>query len=189
MPTKEDFPTALGYASASWLLLCEEKAIRAVGKVEAGPQGAFLDSGEPVMLFERHKFHALTGGRFDKAAPSISDPTPGGYGAYDEQPARLQLAAKYDHDAAILSTSWGLFQILGMNHTAAGFPDLQRFVNAMYRSADDHLRAFTMFIRSNPFLVDALRNKDWRAFAYYYNGPGFAVNQYDVKIRDAYGAL
>jgi hypothetical protein len=186
---KADFPSDEAYAHAAWFLMAETRAMKAFATVEAGPEGAFLDTGEPVILFERHIFSRLTERRFDRIAPDISNPIAGGYGKYSEQHARLQKAVSLDHDAALKSASWGLFQVMGFNHTVVGFPDLQRFINAMYRSVDDHLRAFVMFIRSNPNLVDALRAKDWSRSALYYNGTGFARNKYDEKLTIAYAEL
>lgn len=197
MNPRPDFPSDQAYAGAAWLLRCEEAAVRAVAEVEAGPQGAFLDSGEPVILFERHYFHRLTAGRYAGArAPGLPDscslvssPRRGGYGPTSVQHARLAAAVALDRDAALRSASWGLFQVMGSNHAAAGYQELQRFVTAMYRSVDDHLRAFTMFVRHDARLVDAVRTIGRGGevvFARVYNGPKYAENQYDSKILAAY---
>ena len=127
---KADHPTPEGYAAAAWLLMVDIPAMQAVAEIESGPEGAFLDSGEPVILFERHLFHELTDGRFDGLS-DISNPTRGGYGKYSEQHPKLKRAAALDRDAALMSCSWGLYQILGRNHAQAGYPSLQRFVNAV----------------------------------------------------------
>lgn len=188
-PGKSDTPTAEGYAGAAWLLMTDVASMRAVAHVEAGREGAFFDDGRPVVLFERHLFHRLTDGRWDREAPDLSNPTAGGYGAMNAQHDRLAAAAQLDRMAALKATSWGLFQILGLNYAAAGYTQLQRFINAMYRSADDHLRAFVMFIRHDPRLVDAIRSHDWVAFAFAYNGPAYARNHYDSRMAEAYAAL
>jgi len=176
------------------MLECEVAAIRAVAEVEAGPQGAFLSSGEPVILYERHVFHRATSGRFDgELVPGIepeyaelSSPVPGGYGPSSIQHRKLQAAVILNRDAALRSCSWGLYQILGVNHVQAGFALLQGFVSAMYRSTDDHLRAFVMFVRHDWRLAEALKERDWVTFASIYNGPGFAQNRYDSKMATAY---
>ena len=195
---KSRVPTAEAYASAAWLLRCDVNAIRAVALIEAGVQGAFLPSGEPVILFERHVFQRLSKGRFQGAAVPgtvgekwrlVSWPNPGGYGPYSVQPQRLQAAAALDRDAALKSASWGLFQIMGENHAACGYPELQRFITAMYRSVDDHLRAFVQFIRHDARLVDAIRSKDWRTFARIYNGPAFESHNYDGRLAEAFAKL
>jgi len=187
---KADRPTDEGYAAAAWLLMAEPRALKAIAQVEAGPEGAFLPDDRPVVLFERHVFRRLTDGRFDHDAPDLSNAVPGGYGSSGPwQHERLARAALLDRDAALCSTSWGLYQLMGFNHGVAGFPVLQRFINAMYRSADDHLRALVIFIRNNDHLVDAIRAKAWDEFARNYNGPQYAQSQYDKRIAKAYERL
>lgn len=161
--------------------------IKAVAKVEA-PKGAFLPSGEPPVLFERHKFHAHTGGRFDESNPDLSNPKWGGYGKASEQHARLQRAAELDREAALKSASWGQFQILGENYRQAGFDSVQDFVNAMYRDAASQLRAFVDFIRNDAELLTALRASAWSKFARRYNGPAYATHGYHTRLAEAYAA-
>lgn len=197
MVAKADRPSAESYEAAAWFLMAEPRAVQAVAMVESGPEGAFLPTGEPVLLFERHLFSRLTAGRYDGKRVEgvtdqwslISNQGPGGYGPASVQHKRLQAAAQLDRDAALKASSWGLFQILGLNHARAGYTTLRRFVNAMYRSVDDHLRAFVMFIRSDDGLIDALRSHDWASFARAYNGPNYKINQYDVKMASAYSRL
>lgn len=201
MIDKADFPSAEAYAFAAWLLGCEPRAMQAVAIVEAGKEGAFLPTDEPVVLFERHLFNRLTDGRHVGARVPllpgenhepwhvIAWPSWGGYGPYSVQHRRLQAAVALDRDAALKSSSWGLFQILGSNHAACGYPELQRFVTAMYRSVDDHLRAFVQFIRHDKRLVDAIRARNWPAFARVYNGPLFAKHGYERRLAAAYDKL
>ena len=181
------------YAAAALHLLCEERALRAIAAVEAGQFGAFLDSGEPVILYERHLFHRYTEGKFDgfpippgtlAAWGVLSDARPGGYGPVSAQHTKLAAAIHLDRQAALRATSWGLFQILGDNWNAAGYESLQAFVNAMYRSADDHLLALTRFLKGDHRMLTAIRSKDWLAFARAYNGP--AQHGYDQRMRTAY---
>jgi hypothetical protein len=192
---KADFPSIEAYVSAAWFLNCEPASIRAVSQVEASDRGGFNDDDSPTILYERHYFHRLTGGRFNgarinnTAAGLLSAPSWGGHGTFSMQAKKLEAAAKLDRDAALKSCSWGLFQIMGANHEAAGYPDIQRFINAMYRSIDDHLRAFVMFIRHDTRLLDALRDKQWETFARIYNGPGYRENEYHTKMARAYKAI
>ncbi len=196
---KPDHPTDEGYAAAAWLLMCDVAAMKAVGRVEAGPQGAFDDQDRPVILFEPHVFNRLTKGRnLGRRAPGISGEAgvlarkvwfPSAYGASSIQHARLDAAAALDREAALKSASWGLFQIMGENHERAGYSTIQRFVNAAYRSADDHLRMLVNFIRRDERLVDAIRSHDWATFARIYNGPGYRANRYDEKMAAAYAEL
>jgi hypothetical protein len=191
---KSDHPSLQGYAAAAWLLDCEPAAIQAVARVEAGTEGAFLPTDEPVILFERHLFRRFTEGRYDaRRVPGVkpehailSSSSRGGYGPYSIQHKKLQAAVLLDKQAAQRACSWGLFQILGDNHQEAGYPILQEFINAMYNDVEDHLRAFTGFIRYDARKVKAIRAKDWATFARLYNGPAYAENQYDVKMARAY---
>lgn len=177
--------TLVDYRAAAATLKCEVAAVRAVSEVEA-PRGGFLLTGVPVILFERHLFSRLTNRRFDKAAPDISNSTPGGYAGGLAEHFRLAKAVSLDRDAGLKATSWGKFQILGMNYQRAGFRSLQDFINAMFDSERKHLDAFVSFIQGDRRLVTALRTRDFASFARIYNGPAFAKNQYDQKMRDAY---
>ena len=177
--------TNADFTAAASRIGCEPEVIFAVNAVEA-PRGPFDEFDRPTMLFERHLFHAYTGGIFDEAHPDLSNPVPGGYGLYSAQYARLCAAFSLDRTAALRATSWGAFQILGDNHAAAGFADPQSFVLAMWAFATNQLSAFTTFILASPRLVAAMQDKAWVAFAKVYNGPCYAVNKYDTKLQAAY---
>lgn len=204
--SKADFPSKEGYRLAAEVLGCDVNVIKAVAMVEASSYGGFLDTGEPLILFERHWFDRLTKGKYrgkkilssriiPSSVSSISSPIPGGYGSISIQHEKLGYCTLLDRDAALKSCSWGLFQIMGFNHTRAGFPDavgypntgLQNFVNAMYQSVDDHLIAFVNFILADKRLVKALRDRDFRTFKRIYNGP--KENGYEKKMQDAYEGL
>lgn len=180
--------------AASQDLDCEADAVRAVALVETRSK-AFLADGRPNILFERHKFHQFTQGRYAEAFPGISNPVPGGYGASGAwQHERLGLAAGRDREAALKSASWGMFQIMGFNHALADHSTIQRFVNAMYAGEPEHLAAFVALIkndrRKHPAtritMAQALRAKDWASFAYLYNGSDYRTNQYDTKMATEY---
>lgn len=177
--------TEADFARAAKMLGVEVAAIKAVCEVEA-PRGGFYQDGQPTILFERHIFSRETEGKFDHSNPGLSGP-PGGYGPSSVQHARLAEAVKLSRDAALRSTSWGKFQIMGFNHEAAGFKVLQAFINAMYVSESAQLDAFVNFIRSNPRMHQALKVKDWAGFARRYNGPNYEKNKYDTKLAAAYG--
>lgn len=92
---------------------------------------------------------------------------------------------RLDEGAALESASWGLFQIMGFNYRAAGFPTVQAFVAAIKGDDNADMKAFMNFVRANPRMLQALRDKDWRTFAATYNGPG-AVASYSGKMEEAY---
>lgn len=166
-------------------LNCEVAAIRAVASVES-LAGGFLPDGRPKILFERHVFHQLSGGKFSVSNPDISNKSAGGYGrSGTHQHERLAKASALDRNYALMSASWGMFQIMGYHWKALGYKSLQAFINAMYESEAKQLDAFVRFIKVNR-LDDELRNKQWAKFARGYNGPAYAKNKYDVKMAEAY---
>lgn len=144
----------------------------------------FESDRRPNMLFERHTFHRLTGGRFDDG--DISDPKQGGYGAGGaHQYDRLSKAITKDRIAALKSASWGLGQILGENFASAGFADVESMVKTMCDSEDAQLAAMSAFLKASG-AGSALAIHDWATFARIYNGPSYAKNKYDSRLRAEY---
>jgi hypothetical protein len=188
-------PEGRGLTAADWrragdALGVDVATVQAVAEVEASRSG-FLADGRPKILFEAHQFSDRTDGRHDRSHPGISSPRwnrdlyVGGAGEYP----RLQQAMALDREAALASASWGRFQIMGFNHEAAGFADIEDFVAAMHESEGRQLDAFVSFIRSHPAMHGALQAHDWAGFARAYNGPGYAQNDYDTRLADAYRRL
>jgi hypothetical protein len=174
-------------AAAAAALGAEPAALAAVAEVES--RGApFLPSGRPAILFERHVFRRLTGGEFDRF-PDLSHPKAGGYGAGGEaQHDRLARAAALHREAALKATSWGRFQVLGLNAGLCGWPDVERFVADHCADEAAHLAGFVGYVRGAG-LARALAARDWAAFARGYNGPAYARNRYDVRMAEAYARL
>lgn len=179
------------FASVAEVLGCSVPAIKAVVEVEGAGSG-FLPDGRPAILFEAHVFHRLTNGQYDESHDNISSPTwnrklYGAPGAH--QWDRMAGAIHLNEPAALKSASWGMFQLMGENHRACGFPTIQEFVKAMKTGQREHLLAFSAFVRSNSKLHDALVSRHWIDFAQRYNGPRFAENDYHNKLINAYDRL
>jgi hypothetical protein len=146
----------------------------------------FLPDRRPQILFERHVFRKETNGAFDAAAPDLSNPVTGGYGPRGAfQYDRLARAIQLNRAAALHSTSWGIGQIMGFNAQAAGFSDAESMVAAMVQSEDQQIVGMVAFLQKNK-LDQFLRTHDWSSFARSYNGPNFAINQYDVRLASAF---
>lgn len=173
------------------MLGCESRALRAVMAVEAGG-GGFLPDGRAKILFEAHWFGDYTAYQYNQSHPNISrkgwnrDLYIGGAGEWD----RFAEAAKLDRKAAIKSCSWGLPQLMGGNaiEMNLGYADEEDFYDRMMRSEGDQLEAMGRFIKADPAMLAALKLKDWAEFAYRYNGEGYAANQYDIKLAEAYAS-
>lgn len=169
-------------------------AIKAFAAVESRGTG-FMRDGHPVVLFERHimyrrilaKYGSARASALAKQFPDLINPKAGGYGKESEQPKRMDRAAKLiDRDCALESASWGAFQVMGYHWRDLGYPTLQAFINAMYRSEADHLDSFVRYIKANPSLHRSLKALDWPKVALGYNGPNYATNKYDTKMAQAY---
>jgi hypothetical protein len=175
------------FKAAAARLGCDVAAVRAVTAVESRGSG-FNPDGSPVTLFEGHKFHKFTDGRFATLHPDLSYPKQSRqfYGrTWEAEQDRLQRAIALDRRAALMSASWGLFQIMGFNHGACGFRHVEAFVTAMRESEAQHLAAFVAYVIERG-LADELRDHRWADFARLYNGPAYRDNRYDTKLAQAW---
>lgn len=172
------------YCQAAEKLGCEVASIKAVASVESAG-GGFLPSGKVKLLFERHHFSRLTRRKFDSTHPQISSRKPGGYYGNEKEYQRFNEAFRLDPTAAMMSASWGKFQIMGFNFAVCGFSSVNAFVDAMKKSEGEQLFAFCEFVETNN-LADELRRRDWAGFARGYNGKNYRINNYDGKMLAAY---
>lgn len=173
----------------------EPALLKAVQIVEAADRDGFLSDGRPQILFEGHimykefhkkfpdrdlaylckKFSMVFYPKWDKSKYF------GGLGEYK----RLELAKEIDEECALKATSWGMFQIMGFNHNLCGCKDVSDFVHKMSESHEKQLELMYYFMNNSGCLKE-LKEKDWAGFAKKYNGPGYAQNAYDQKLRNAY---
>lgn len=173
----------------------EPALLKAVQLVEAAGRDGFLADGRPQILFEGHimyrEFHKKFPDRdLDYLCKRFStvfypkwDKSKyfGGLGEYK----RLKLAKEIDEECALKATSWGMFQIMGFNHNLCGCKDVFDFVHKMSESHEKQLELMYYFMNNSGCLKE-LKEKDWAGFAKKYNGPGYAQNAYDQKLRNAY---
>lgn len=178
------------------LMKLEIPIVKAVVEVES-KQFGFLNDGFPVILFERHLFYRFMEKKFGvakadqlfKLNPNICNNSPGGYSGGSREKDRFYAALKINEEAAIYSTSFGLFQILGMNFKNAGSKDIYSFFERMKESELEQLLAFMHFVMNDKNMYSALQRKDWTTFARRYNGPGYATAHsvpYDIRLANAY---
>jgi len=176
-------------------------AVYALNEVESKGRG-FLDNGKPVILYERHiMYRQLQVARSQeddqvqlqqranelaKQAPALVNPMPGGYIGGSSEHQRLSQACQLDEAAALESSSWGAFQVMGFHWKRLGYTSIQDFVAAMNRSEADQLEAFVRFIETDPALLKALKALKWATVAKLYNGPDYQRNLYDVKLERAF---
>lgn len=171
-----------------------EDEIHAVLDVETRG-GGFDRVGRPKMLFEPHIFY-----RELKEHPKAKDAAIQAGLAYrrwgtkkyppDSYPRLLQAIALCERfglsiEPALRSASWGLGQIMGFNHTLAGYPSAKIMVTDFLDDEEKHLEAMIEFIEASG-LDDEMRRHDWRGFARGYNGAGYAKHGYHIKLERAY---
>lgn len=181
----------------------EPAVLMAVLEIESGKSG-FLEDGRPKILFEGHIFWRLlkqkhkegkidfVPEKFAAEHPDILYPkwTRKYYKGAARQYERLEKAMLIEHDSALMSASWGKFQILGENYRLAGFKSVDAFVEAQKISESNQLDAFFNYCKNRKYktkpLIEYLKIKNWQTFARAYNGPGYEANQYDLKLEQAY---
>lgn len=178
--TKAGFDTAvnemkLKSPAALWALLAVET--RGFG---------YLPDKRPKILFERHKFHKRTGGKFD-AQSDISSPASGGYSKDEDAGAgeydRLSRAIALDRNAALESASWGLGQVMGFNATKLKYDSAEDMVKRFMADEDKQLDGVVRFMNANLPLLKALQNQNWTSVAFFYNGAEYKKNAYDTRLQ------
>lgn len=187
---------------------CEVAALRAVVAVESSGRGLNPD-GRPVIRLEVHHLWRLATTADARAAIDgrfrVKGPRPwegheflyytGNTGGSSEWRAMHMgqalewtayvCAQAFAPDAACRATSWGMGQVLG-DWTRLGFVSAADF-QAAQRTEAGQLDTMVRFIRADPVLLTALRNRSWENFAGRYNGAG-KVADYSAKLAAAYRA-
>lgn len=180
---------AADYERAARTIGCNVSAVRAVVTVEAA--GAGFDAKNRLkVLPEPHYFYKLLSGakRDDAVDRGLAYPKWGTKPydtTQDARYARIERMMAIDAEAALDSCSWGIGQIMGTNAETCGFRNAHDMVASFLDGEGRQLDGIVGFIIGNN-LTRALVNRDWAAFARGYNGPGYAKNQYDVKLATAY---
>lgn len=197
----------------------EAAAIQAVYEIESNGSGFSLVEGihKPKILFEGHVFW--------KELEKIGiDPSKKVFGnenvlypkwtrkfyqsTQSGEYARLEKARAIHNEAANKSASWGMFQIMGMNHHDAGYETVGWMVDHYSTGEKAQLDSFIRFITAQhldvclkesanelPFYITRRNEKGqsiveevdrWEYFAYRYNGAGYEQNKYHIKLKAAY---
>jgi hypothetical protein len=179
----------------------EVSAVMAVTQVEAPGGNGFGPGGRPIIRYELHIFSGYTNGTYNQTHPHLSQPTlAAGNRYHDNSQATewshlygamiLREAAAGPHRIrpALWSASWGKFQVMGNNYAICGWDDALDFARDMFLSESNHLRAFLGYVQGSG-LSPALIRRDWATFARGYNGPAYAVNNYDGNMSAAYNRI
>lgn len=168
-------------------------AIKAVKAVETGSMGGFFRMDRPSILFEGHVFWSqlkkagIDPSKYVKGNEDIiyEKWTKAYYKGGIDEYKRLSKAMAINEKAALASASWGLFQIMGFNYSICGCSDVKQFVGRMMESEGSQLDLFVAFLKGNGW-DKYLKALDWAGFAKHYNGPQYAANKYDQKLKAVY---
>ena len=154
--------------------------IKAVDAVESGGKGFDDKTGKIIIQFEPSWFR--------RKAPY----TPSGKWSLNgverqrEEWLAFNAAFYYNPNAAMESTSIGRMQVMGFHYEKLGFATVGKMWDYAKISEMNQLRLGLRFIQSNSKLNKALKNNDWRTFAYYYNGSQYEKFNYHTRLEAAY---
>ena len=163
---------------------CDVAVVMAVAVVESSGAG-FDKDGRIVVRFEGHKFRDFTTGRYDSAHPDLSYQ----YSQIKKRKhgrAEFNRAFELDKKAAMMATSWGLFQIMGFNYAGCGFKSVDDFVAFNSESESNQITCMVRLMVKFG-LRKALIAKDWYKIALVWNGQdAVKLNNYPAKLAAAY---
>lgn len=168
----------------------EQEALTAFVQVESGGKGFDATTGKLIIQFEPSWFR--------KKAPYA----PSGAWSVNgvERQSREWIAFndafRINPDAAMESTSIGLGQVMGFHYKRLGYSTVGEMWDDAKKGDDRQIFQMAEFIRTDPRLMKALKDKNWHLVATYYNGAGYKAlakkigrEPYDVSMRKAYDRL
>lgn len=144
----------------------------------------------PVIRIEGHYFDRLVPASKQKAARAagLASPKAGAVKNPKSQADRYRMFQRMcdiDKDAAIMSCSWGVGQVMGVHWRKLEFASPAAFHTFVMSGLRNQIEVMVRFIEENG-LLDELQRRDWAGFARIYNGPRYKDNAYDVKMAKAY---
>jgi hypothetical protein len=154
------------------------RLVKTVLQVEASGKGFDEKTGLIKIQFEPYWFQRYTGIRI---ANGVENQT--------KEWIAFKAAEKIDHTSALLSTSFGLMQTMGFNYKACGYKNVDHLLVDYMLGEFYQLKGGLAFITSKPKMYFALKKKDWKTFAFYYNGALYKKFSYDIKLDNAYEKL
>lgn len=153
----------------------EYAALRAVIEVEGSGKGFSDATGKILVQFEPFHFQKYTGHRL---ANGVENQT--------KEWEAFNRAFAINKDAAMMSTSIGMMQVMGFHAKLLGFKTVGEMWDFAKVSEANQVELGLRFIKSNKKLYDALKKKDWPTFAKFYNGAQYKKFAYDTRMAKAY---
>ena len=176
-----------------------------VAVMAAESRGAGFENGRMVIRFENHKFYKHWGRQTQNRATFLAhfkfgDPVWTGHkfrltpdqnwqtlhvDSQNREWSAFELARTFDDRAAKASISLGLPQVMGENFDLIGYQSPIQMFDAFNAGERAQILGMFDFIKGNSSTsvsIEALRRRDFQAFAAQYNGAGNAA-VYGQKIR------
>lgn len=141
-----------------------------------------------AFLFEPHVFSKITQHKYDRMHPAISYPT------WDRtkypktrngRMAQFGEATGLEPLKAYEAASWGLFQIMGYHFKVLKYTSAVSMASNLKVDLAANVTAFGRIVKEMG-IVETLRDKQFSKFARAYNGPGYKLNSYDLKMEAEY---
>jgi len=101
------------------------------------------------------------------------------------------VAKHSEEQLSLMSTSYGIAQIMGWHYPALGYQSVEEMVRDYSADEDNQTNSFLKFVtfyRYGKFLK-ALKDLDYKKIAIMYNGAGYKRNGYDKKLKYYYSTL
>lgn len=164
--------------------------LKAVAAVETRGS-AWLKSGLPAILYERHIYH-----RYDrKRSPLHKDfnwPESGNYttdankNGENDSIEKLINACAYDPMCAFMAVSMGAFQIMGFHYKALGYDTPWEMLYDFNSGELPQIKGLVAFMKSvsgqDEFLKMDSNPENCRDYARLHNGKRYEKNNYHVKL-------
>ncbi len=170
----------------------ETATLLAIIRKESGGVTGYNIGGkiEPAIRYEGHYFDKLCNAnvRARARAAGVSSPTAGTIKNPKSQADRWALvikAAQFDREAAYMSCSYGVGQVMGSHWKFLGYSSVDKLVSEARSGFLGQVRLMIRFIEKSN-LVPALRDHDWSGFARVYNGKNYRKNNYDTDLEKFY---
>lgn len=156
----------------------EIPALQSFIAVESAGSGFDAKTGKIIIQFEPKWFQRYTKTWINN-----------GVRPQAEEWVAFNQAFKINPEAAMLSTSVGMMQVMGFNYKVCGYKSVGAMWDAFKESEHNQVEAGLKFVKANSKLYKALKEKDWNTVAYYYNGPKYADHGYHLKMAKHYTAF
>jgi hypothetical protein len=165
----------------------EYRVLRSIIKVESGQHGFHPVTGKIIIRFEPSWFKRLCKDWAAETTHTAWQSNKAGDQAAEWKAFNSAFAV--NADAAMKSTSIGMMQIMGLHYAETGFKKVGEMWDYAKESEYNQVLLAIRWIKTVRPLDLAIKNKDWKKIAYYYNGENYRAFCYDTRLLLAYRVM